>query len=490
MIAIIDYDAGNLGSVKKAFDHLETPYRVVNSAKDLETYEPSGIVLPGVGAFGPAAETLKAWGFFPVLKKYIDQDRPFLGICLGMQMLMEYSEEAPGVQGLGIIPGTCRKFRHRKVPQIGWNRIHSNPASKLFKDVPDGSFFYFIHSYYVEETSPGFTAASTCYHNSFTSAFEQGNLCAVQFHPEKSGETGLQLLRCWVDLTTTDTGKTGDKTDTTDTTDRQFTKSSRYFSYKKSVEREPGISTRIIPCLDVDNGRVVKGVNFKNLRDAGDPVELASRYNNEGADEITFLDIGATYKSREILLEVVEKVSRQVFVPMCVGGGISSVKDMRKVLNAGADKVSMCSAAIRSPVLLTEGAKRFGSQCIVLSIDAGKAGNNWHAFVNGGREDSGIDALEWAKQGERLGAGEILLNSIDCDGTQKGYDLELTRKVTESVNIPVIASGGAGKREHMVEAVREGKADAVLLASLLHDKRFKVTDIKSFLNRKGVNVRW
>ena len=247
---------------------------------------------------------------------------------------------------------------------------------------------------------------------------------------------------------------------------------------------------RIIPCLDVDEGRVKKGVKFTDIRDAGDPVELAKLYNDQGADEITFLDIGATYRSRQILLDVVEKVSRCVFVPLTVGGGVTTTGDMRRALNAGADKVSVCSAAIRAPSLLTEGSKLFGSQCIVLSIDAMKEGNSWHAYLNGGRVNSGIDALQWAKQGEDLGAGEILLNSIDRDGTQAGYDLELTRNVSERVNIPVIASGGAGSPDHMVAAAKEGKADAILLASLLHDRVFGLREIKKYLKEKGVNVRW
>jgi len=249
------------------------------------------------------------------------------------------------------------------------------------------------------------------------------------------------------------------------------------------------LATRIIPCLDVDNGRVVKGIKFKEIRDAGDPVELASLYNRQGADELTFLDIGASYKSREIMIEVVERVSREVFIPFTVGGGIREVADMRRILKAGADKVAVCSAAIKNPELLTQGAEIFGSQCIVLSIDAKRHGDSWHAYLNGGRIDSGIDAVEWAKKGEALGAGEILLNSIDMDGTKKGYDLELNRRVSETVNIPVIASGGAGTLEQMYEVIHKGKADAVLLASLLHYGEYTVADIKKYLKEKGVRVR-
>lgn len=249
------------------------------------------------------------------------------------------------------------------------------------------------------------------------------------------------------------------------------------------------LATRIIPCLDVDNGRVVKGIKFKELRDAGDPVELAAMYNEQGADELTFLDIGASYKSREIMIEVVERVSSEVFIPLTVGGGIREVSDMRGILKAGADKVAVCSAAIKNPNLLTEGAKIFGSQCIVLSIDAKRSGNTWHAYLNGGRVDTGVDAIKWARQGEELGAGEILLNSMDMDGMKQGYDLELNHTVSNLVNIPVIASGGAGTLEQMFDAVDKGNADAVLLASLLHYGEYTVKDIKDYLRTKGVSVR-
>jgi len=249
------------------------------------------------------------------------------------------------------------------------------------------------------------------------------------------------------------------------------------------------LAKRIIPCLDVDSGRVVKCVKFKNLRDIGNPTELARFYNEQGADELIFLDIGASYKSREILIDVVRSVSEEVFIPLTVGGGLRSIEDMRKVLNAGADKIAMVTSAIENPPLISEGARIFGSQCIVLSIDAKREKESWHAYTHGGRHDSGRDAVEWAKRGERLGAGEILLNSIDMDGTKEGYDLELTRRISENVGIPVIASGGAGRLEHILEAIRIGKADAVLVASLLHYDEYTVGDIKNFLRGNGVCVR-
>ena len=250
------------------------------------------------------------------------------------------------------------------------------------------------------------------------------------------------------------------------------------------------LAKRIIPCLDVDDGRVVKGVKFQEIRDAGDPVELSRFYNEQGADELVFLDIGASYKSRETLIDVVRQVSAQVFIPLTVGGGIRSVEDMRNLLLAGADKVAMCTSAIKNPNLLSEGAEIFGAQCIVLSIDAKRVGSTWHAFTHGGRNDSGLDAVEWAKRGAELGAGEILLNSIDQDGTQQGYDLELNARVSELVGIPVIASGGAGNIQHMVEAITLGKADAVLLASLVHFGDYTIPQIKTYMREQGVVVRW
>ncbi|MDZ7385903.1 MAG: imidazole glycerol phosphate synthase subunit HisF [candidate division KSB1 bacterium] len=249
------------------------------------------------------------------------------------------------------------------------------------------------------------------------------------------------------------------------------------------------LTTRIIPCLDVEDGHVVKGVRFRDVRRAGDPVQLAMAYNEQGADEIVFLDIGASYRSRRTLLDVVARVADRVFVPLTVGGGIRTVEDMRDALLAGADKVAICTAALEEPNLITEGAMRFGSQCIVLSIDAKRVGNGWHAFVKGGREDTGIDVVRWAKEAEERGAGEILLNSIDRDGTRAGYDVELIRRVADTVAVPVIASGGAGTLQQLYEAIVDGHADAVLLASLLHYREYTVADIKKYLKAKGVPIR-
>lgn len=249
------------------------------------------------------------------------------------------------------------------------------------------------------------------------------------------------------------------------------------------------LAKRIIPCLDIKDGRVVKGVNFVNLRDAGDPVEQARLYDAQGADELVFLDISATNEARKTTLELVSRVAETVFMPLAVGGGIREVDDMRNLLLAGADKISVNSAAVKRPELLSEGAARFGAQCIVLAIDARRSGSSWEVYVNGGRIPTGIDAIEWAVRGVDLGAGEILLTSMDSDGTLAGYDVELTRKISESVSVPVIASGGAGTPAHFASVLTDGKADAALAASLFHDGKLLIPELKRELQEIGVPVR-
>lgn len=248
---------------------------------------------------------------------------------------------------------------------------------------------------------------------------------------------------------------------------------------------------RIIPCLDVKNGRVVKGVNFVNLIDAGDPVECAMVYDKAGADELVFLDITASSDARNTVVDMVNAVARNVFIPFTVGGGVRSVEDFRTILNAGADKVSINSSAVKNPSLISEAAAKFGRQCVVVAIDAKRRedGSGWDVYLNGGRVNTGIDAVEWAKKAEELGAGEILLTSMDCDGTKAGYDIELTRIISESANIPVIASGGAGTMEHFLDAFRDAKADAVLAASLFHFKEIEIMDLKKYLRDNGESVR-
>ena len=248
---------------------------------------------------------------------------------------------------------------------------------------------------------------------------------------------------------------------------------------------------RIIPCLDVKDGRVVKGVNFVDLKDAGDPVEIAAAYDKAGADEVVFLDITASSDHRATVVDMVRKVAANVFIPFTVGGGIRSVEDFRVLLREGADKISINSSALNRPELISEAADKFGSQCVVVAIDARKRadGSGWNVYKNGGRIDVGLDAVAWAKKAEALGAGEILLTSMDCDGTKSGYDIALTRSIAEAVSIPVIASGGAGTKEHFYDALTEGKADAALAASLFHYKELEIMDLKAYLAEKGVYVR-
>ncbi len=248
---------------------------------------------------------------------------------------------------------------------------------------------------------------------------------------------------------------------------------------------------RIIPCLDVHNGRVVKGTNFLNLKDAGDPVEVGRAYGEAGADELVFLDITASSDARTIKVDMVRRVAETVFIPFTVGGGIRSVEDFKMILREGADKVAVNSAAIMNPTLISEAADKFGSQCVVVAIDAKRRedGTGWNVYKNGGRVDMGIDVLEWAVKANQLGAGEILLTSMDCDGTKDGYDIALTRTVSEAVSIPVIASGGAGKIEHFYTALTEGKADAVLAASLFHYKELEIMEVKRYLHSQGISVR-
>ena len=249
------------------------------------------------------------------------------------------------------------------------------------------------------------------------------------------------------------------------------------------------LTKRIVPCLDVDHGRVVKGVKFQGLQDVDDPVELAKHYSDIGADELVFYDITASNEEREIFLDVVEKTAYNVYIPFTVGGGIRTIDDFNKVLRAGADKVSVNSAAVKNPQLITEAALKFGSQCVVLSIDAKRSGDSWEVYVNGGRTPTGIDAVEWAVRGEKAGAGELVLNSSDADGVKTGFDLELNRVISESVTLPVIASGGAGTKEHFLEVFREGKADAGLAASVFHFGEIDIRELKKYLKENGVNMR-
>ena len=249
------------------------------------------------------------------------------------------------------------------------------------------------------------------------------------------------------------------------------------------------LAKRIIPCLDVTNGRVVKGVNFVELKDAGDPVEIARRYNEAGADELTFLDITASSDNRDLILHIIEAVASEVFIPLTVGGGVRAVGDVQRLLNAGADKVSINTAAVTHPQLVKDAADRYGSQCIVVAIDAKRVGDHWEVFTHGGRTPTGLDVVEWAKKMENLGAGELLLTSMDRDGTKSGFDLDLTSMVSDAVDVPIIASGGVGNLQHMVDGVKQGHADAVLAASIFHFGEYGIDEAKGYMKEHGIEVR-
>jgi len=250
-----------------------------------------------------------------------------------------------------------------------------------------------------------------------------------------------------------------------------------------------GLAKRIIPCLDVTNGRVVKGVNFVELRDAGDPVEIARRYDEQGADELTFLDITASSDNRGLIFHIIEEVASQVFIPLTVGGGVRAVEDVRNLLNAGADKVSINTSAVTNPQLVADASSRFGSQCIVVAIDAKRVGDHWEVFTHGGRKPTGLDAVEWARKMVGLGAGELLLTSMDRDGTKSGFDLELTRAISDAVEVPIVASGGVGNLQHLVDGVKQGGADAVLAASIFHFGEYSVAQAKQYMADHGIEVR-
>ena len=495
MIAIIDYDAGNLKSVEKALAALGADAVITRDHKEI--LEADGLILPGVGAFGDAMALLDQYGLPEVIRKAVSMGKPLLGICLGLQLLFESSEESPGVKGLGICKGKILRIPDAeglKIPHMGWNSLHLDKQSRLFAGIPEGSFVYFVHSYYLKAEDAGIVAASTEYGCHIHASVEQDNIFACQFHPEKSGTVGLSILRNFLRVTADKSQKTGREvsyTSDSNAVKRDNSGSNLFFDGKRTGDRKAGFTKRIIPCLDVHAGRVVKGVNFVNLRDAGDPVEIAAAYDKAGADELVFLDITASSDARNTVVDMVRRVAEKVFIPFTVGGGIRTVEDFRMLLREGADKISINSAAIMNPELISQAAEKFGSQCVVVAIDAKRRadGTGWNIYKNGGRIDMGIDAVEWAERAWKLGAGEILLTSMDCDGTKEGYDLELTRTISERVGIPVIASGGAGTKEHFYDALTDGKADAVLAASLFHYKELEICDLKNYLEEQGVNVR-
>ncbi|MEE8115999.1 MAG: imidazole glycerol phosphate synthase subunit HisF [Gemmatimonadales bacterium] len=503
-VAIIDSGVANLAAVESALTALGVEYTITGDPATV--LEASHAILPGVGRFSAGLETLRRNGLDEAVRAVHERGTPLLAVCLGMQMLGGGSDESPDTPGLGIVPGQFRRLPDSvRVPHLGWNQVRADEGSGL----PSGTAA-FANSFYLPEPPSGWSAARTTHGTTFVSMLGQGRTLACQFHPELSGPFGMGLIRDWlsgeVDVLAdrgdsaaadahdsapladvhdsaplADTGLTSPATGTHKNEDEGEGENE-----ERTVWRE--VAPRIVPCLDVKDGRVVKGIRFQNLRDAGDPADQAGEYERQGADEIVILDIGASHEARETQRETVRAVRRRIHIPLTVGGGVRTVDDARGLLAAGADKVSVNTAAVRDPSLLERLSQAFGTQCVVLAIDARRLGDSWDTLVVGGREPTGIDAIEWGREGTRLGAGEILLTSWDRDGTREGCDVELLEAMREAVDVPVIASGGIGTPADVATAFRAG-ADAVLAASVFHDGDLTVGQIKTYVSEQGLAVR-
>lgn len=556
MITLLDYGAGNVRSVRNAIRKLGG--RVVDVEKPEDIARAEKLVFPGVGSFGSAMERLRQGGFVEPLIEYIRQDRPFLGICLGLQTLFEGSEESPGVPGLGIIPGLVRRFPTDRlsVPQIGWNGIRLHRKSPLLVDIGQEKF-YFVHSYraMIEQANREWILATTDYGTEFVSAVGRGNVAAFQFHPEKSGPTGLKILERFL------SGDRPVNSGGTLQTDGSLACDSQADGFPAGTSQAGGapggpdsspptkMARRIIACLDVrsnDQGDLVvtKGDQYDvrengAVRNLGKPVELAGRYYEEGADEITFLNITGfrDFPLRDQpMLEVLRRTSENVYVPLTIGGGIREYTDSEgkhhsaldvasEYFRSGADKISIGSDAVLvveeflrnghgdGKSSIEQIARVYGNQAVVISIDPrrvyvrspeetshnviataipGPGGERycWYqCTIKGGREGRDVDAVELARTCERLGAGEILLNCIDRDGTGLGFDIELIRQVADAVTIPVIASSGAGRVEHFSEVFRQTDVEAALAAGIFHRREVPIAVVKEHLQKSGIEIR-
>jgi imidazole glycerol phosphate synthase glutamine amidotransferase subunit len=463
VIAIVDYGAGNLTSVRGGLEAAGAAVRIARGPEDLAGAH--GIVVPGVGHFARTQSIDEAWR--RALVEAAREGRPVLGICLGMQWLFEGSDEAPDLNGLGIFAGRCRRIDggELKVPHVGWNAATVRRGSRILAGI-DEAFVYFSHTFAAPVVDD--TVAVTSYGGPFSAAVERGSVSGVQFHPERSGHAGRSMLANFVRGAALEAG---------DRAVRQLS---------PTGER---VCRRVIACLDVRDGQVVKGVKFEGLRSAGDPAELAARYDEEGIDEIVILDISATIEGRATRAATVADVARRIAVPLTVGGGIRSEADACAVLDAGADKVSLNTAALEHPDVLTHLARRYGSQAVIVAIDAKRGPSGYEVYSRSGREDARREAIEWAKEAADRGAGEVLLTSIDQDGTREGFDCPMTAAVSRAVSIPVIASGGAGGPGDFVRVFADGRADAALAASIFHDRDWNVGRLKHFLRDHGVRVR-
>ena len=479
-VAIIDSGVANLAAVESALTALGVAYTITGDPAVV--LGATHAVLPGVGRFSAGLETLRRHGLDEAVCEVHERGTPLLAVCLGMQMLGDGSDESPDTAGLGIVAGRFQRLPDSvRVPHLGWNQVSAEDDS----DLPSGTAA-FANSFYLPSPPSGWQAAWTTHGARFVSMLAQGRTLACQFHPELSGPFGVGLIQDWL------SGELQVRADpgAPDAPDAAADTGHGSPSTEKGEDRAvwQEVAPRIVPCLDVKDGRVVKGIRFQNIRDAGDPADQAGEYEHQGADEIVILDIGASHENRETQRETVRAVRRRIHIPLTVGGGVRTVDDARGLLAAGADKVSVNTAAVRDPSLLERLSQAFGTQCVVLAIDARRSGDSWDTLVVGGREATGIDAIEWAREGTRLGAGEILLTSWDRDGTRAGCDVELLETMREAVDVPVIASGGIGTPDDVVTAFRTG-ADAVLAASVFHDGDLTVGEIKRFVSDRGLAVR-
>ena len=480
-VAIIDSGVANLAAVESALAALEVEHMITGSPD--AALEASHVVLPGVGRFSAGLDTLRRRGLDEAVREVHEGGTPLLAICLGMQMLAEGSDESPDTPGLGVVAGRLRRLPDSvRVPHLGWNQVSAAEDSGL----PSGTAA-FANSYYLPSSPSGWSAGWTTHGATFVSMLARGRTLACQFHPELSGAFGMGLITDWLsgELQVRPAEAVADAGAGTEAGAGPGRPAAGSVDHQLTWQE---VAPRIVPCLDVKDGRVVKGIRFQNLRDAGDPADQAGEYERQGADEIVILDVGASAEARETQRETVRAVRRRIHIPLTVGGGVRSVDDARGLLAAGADKVSVNTAAVRDPSLLERLSQAFGTQCVVLAIDARRLGDSWDTLVVGGREATGIDAIEWAREGTRLGAGEILLTSWDRDGTRAGCDVELLETMRDAVDVPVIASGGIGKPEDVATAFRAG-ADAVLAASVFHDGDLTVGQIKTYVSEQGLAVR-
>jgi cyclase len=480
-IALIDYRAGNLTSVRKALRAVGAEVFTPDAPADIATAD--GIIVPGVGHFEATAVLDEPWR--DTIHRHVAAGRPLLGICLGLQWLFEGSTEAPGLRGLGVLEGACRRLGPEwnpggtpapageavKVPHVGWNAVAPVRASSILAGVQPDSQAYFTHSY-AAPIGDATAATTTSGPDTFASVVERGHVFGVQFHPEKSSETGLAILRNFL-------ARVAGRSPASNAAEAR----------PDDGRAVRSASKRIIACLDVRDGSVVKGVKFEGLQRAGDPAELAARYNVEGIDEVVILDVTATLESRRALARTISDVARRLFLPLTVGGGIRTEDDAAAVVEAGADKVSLNTAALSDPDLISRLAVRYGSQAVIVAVDAKRQGGGFAVYSRSGSTDARRGAVEWAREAADRGAGEILLTSIDRDGTRSGFDCELTAAVSSAVPIPVIASGGAGTFEHFVDVFSEGRADAALAASIFHFAEHGVSALKQHLAAAGIAMR-